>query len=270
MIGENLLVKEREEELNNLKEMFLIVYKEHEDLSKECVVLYNRYNLVFGKIFYDRYLLYTEILRFKRKIELYQSYLNREEEIDKNLVEVILNSELKEYEEKLAKILEEYRLAEEFNRLPLLSKNEIYEVKRIYLKIAKRIHPDIDPNFNEIKKDLWQKTLNAYKLNDLETLRECEYILDNFLHLEESKENELDNLDQEIEKLKSKIEKLQNRNNYIVNTFPYDQKELLNNSTLIDEKLLEVKADIELFRENLGNLEKRLKEIDPDYEKEIC
>lgn len=269
MVGVNLFISEKEKELENLKEKYLMLYKKHEDLCKENFVIYNRYNLVFGEKYYERYLLFLECERLRRKIELYQFYLNREEKIDKVLVESMLNAEFLEYEKKLALILEEYQLAQEFDKLPVLSAAEIREIKRIYLKIVKKIHPDLNPNFKS-QKDLWEKTLRAYKLNDLKTLQECEFILDNCLFEVKNEKPEVAKLDEEISKFNQKITEIKEKNIDLVNSFPYNQKRLLSNYHLIQEKLEEITADIELFRESLVLLENRIREIDPTYEKEIC
>lgn len=267
MIGENFVFREKQNELSRLKEEFLALFKRQEDIFKENFVIYNRYNLLFGEKYFERYLLFCEGERLRRKIELYQSYINRGEEIDKGFVEAVLNAEFREYEERLEKILEEYRAAQEFEKLPLLTKEEAREVKRIYLKIAKRIHPDLNSDFNEEMKELWLKTLNAYKLNDLETLQECEVLLDSFIL--PSPPVAFEKLDAEIENFKKKIRKLQRKNRKLEKSFPYNQKELLTDSEWVNDKLEDLDRDIELLKKSLEFLKERLQEIDPTYEKEI-
>ncbi|NLD26459.1 MAG: hypothetical protein GX661_03775, partial [Acholeplasmataceae bacterium] len=251
MIGSNLEILEKQAELATLKEVLLLISKQHEDLNKECVVIYHQYNFVFGECFYQRYQLYYECERLRRQIELYQYYLNREEKVNRQEVEQILLKEFLEYEQKLSKIFSEYQAAVEYNQSPFLSAEDIKEIKRIYIKIAKAIHPDLNPDFDEAKKDLWLKTLNAYKDNNLPVLQECEFLFDNYVHHEIEEETELDALSEKIASFRKKIEDYQDRINLICNTFPYNQKELLENKVLIAEKINEVEQDIELFRERL-------------------
>lgn len=270
MLGQNLEMQEKKAELSALKEALLLASKHYEDLNKECVVLYHRYNLVFGDCFYRRYQLLFECERLRRQIELYQYYLNREEKINRQEAEQTLKKEVQEYEKKLQKILEEYQNAQEFAQLPLLSSADVKEIKRIYLKIAKAVHPDLNPHFAEAEKDLWLKTLNAYKNNDLHCLQECEFIFDYYLKPAVTEITELEAINEQIASFRRKIEEYQDRINLLCNTFPYNQKELLNNAALISEKINEVDQDIELFQERLEILEQRLREIDPDYHKELC
>lgn len=77
-------------------------------------------------------------------------------------------------------------------------------------------------------------------------------------------------MDAEIAKFQQKITEIKEKNIDLINSFPYNQKHLLNNPELIQEKLEEIAIDIELFRENHAILENRIREIDPTYEKEIC
>lgn len=267
MVGDNLLLKEKQAELTRLKEEFLDLFKKHEDLCKENFVIYNRYNLTFGQKFYERYLLYCENERLRRKIEMYQAYLNRGERIDKGFVETMLDAELRENELRLETLLQEYQNAQEFEKLPVLSPEEDDEIDRIYLKIAKRIHPALHPDFAETQKDLWLKATNAYGSNDLEALQACEVIVDG---LGEEAPPEDDKMDAEIENIKKKNEELKNQNLAIIRSFPYNQKELLSDSEWVQDKLDEIENDIKLFRESMEFLKGKLKEIDPTYEKEIC
>lgn len=265
-VGTNQLYQEKKQYLEKLKQNFLFIYKESEDLLKENVVIYNQYNLVFGKHYYRRYELYCFCERLKRKLELCQVYLNKEEEIDENQVEITLDREFEEYLKRLQLILDEYNNAVSFNNLPNLSDLEIKEIKRIYIKIAKAIHPDVNLNITEDDKKLWQKALNAYKINDLKTLKECEFYLDIYHSLPTKEITSIDVIEQEIKKYIAKIASYQSKNDYLRNSFPYDQKELLQNEIMIQVKLKEVQDDIILFTERLNHLETMLSKILPKNE----
>lgn len=265
-VGINHRYQEKLKHFETLKQRFLRLYKENEDLLKENVVIYNQYNFVFGKYYYRRYELYCLCERLKRKLELCQAYLNKEEAIDENKVEIILDQEFEEYLKKLQLILDEYNNAVKFNKLPNLSDSEIKEIKRIYIKIAKAIHPDVNLNPTEDDRELWQKTLNAYKSNHLKTLEECEFYLDNYRSIPNQEITSMDVIEQEIKKYQEKIAAYQSKNDYLMNSFPYDQKELLQNEMMVQEKLKEVQDDIILFTERLNHLETMLKEILPKNE----
>ncbi len=270
MLGDNFLILQKQAELSKFKESFLSIYKEYEDLQKDSYAIYHSYNLVFGESYHRRYLLYCECERTRRRIELCQYYLNRQEKIDHQEILKVLDNEFKEYEKKLQRIYEEYQAAQAYDQLPRLTNEEISEIKRIYIKIAKAIHPDLNLEYDKNHQELWFKTLSAYKNNDLETLKLCEFLLDYQIKVEEKQESNLDILQNQIESYQQRIEEYQDKSNYIINTFPYNQKDLLNNETLVKEKLQEVEKDIVLFETRLNKLKEQLRKIDPTYEKEIC
>jgi hypothetical protein len=60
---------------------------------------------------------------------------------------------------------------------------ELLQIKRIYRRMVKKIHPDINPltNTNEDLKGLWQRLVIAYDCNDLKEMRRRRYLSMHFL-----------------------------------------------------------------------------------------
>lgn len=261
---ENNQSNEDRDQLQNLKDQFLDLYQEYLDLGKENVVIYHEYNYLFGKAYHRRYELYCLCERSRRKIEMYQETLKRGEMIHEEAVEEKLDEEFTEYIRKLNIIAEEYQNAVRFHELPDLPKTEVEEIGRIYQKIAKTIHPEVYPEPTEAVKDLWQKTVRSYKENNLEDLQECEQLLDNLPKTESRKD------DRDFLRYEKGIDDLRQKINYLMASFPYNQKELVQNRTSAEERLFEVEKDIIFFSENLKRLEARLEELNPVYEKNLC
>jgi hypothetical protein len=266
-ITESNEYREKQDHLQNLKVQFLDLYREYVDLGKENVVIYHQYNYLFGKVYHRRYELYCLCERSRRKIEMYQAALNRQEMINEEAAEQKLDEEFIEYIQKLNIIAEEYQNAVRFHELPNLQIADIQEIRRIYQKIAKKVHPDVHPESSEAAKDLWQKTLRSYKENDLEELQECELLLENLPEIPKE-ENRMP--DDDITHCEKEIDDLHHKINYLISSFPYNQKELVQNKTAAEERLYEVEKDIIFFSENLKKLEARLAELNPVYEKNLC
>ena len=57
------------------------------------------------------------------------------------------------------------------------------EIKNIYYKIAKLIHPDTNPSLakDENIKSLWNRTIIAYNCNDLKEIEELEVLVNQYL-----------------------------------------------------------------------------------------
>ncbi len=60
-----------------------------------------------------------------------------------------------------------------------LSPLKAKEIKAIYRKIAHRLHPDMSPVIQEHSEfaELWEQASIAYKCNDLKTLRETDFLV---------------------------------------------------------------------------------------------
>ena len=99
-------------------------------------MIYNRYNLLFGEKYFERYLLFCEGA-FAEKKSSSISLHHRGEEIDKGFVEGV-RTRFREYEERLERFWK--NTGRPRVKTSASDQEEAREVKRIYLKIAKRIH----------------------------------------------------------------------------------------------------------------------------------
>ncbi|MCK9536456.1 MAG: hypothetical protein M0R05_02510 [Bacilli bacterium] len=268
-VGENIKYNETKQELENVKDYFTEIYKEYEDLLKESKHIYRKYCFLFGEAYYQRYQSYLLCLRLKRKLELYQTYINRQEEINYQEAEAILDKEMFEHFDKLREILIDYVDASLYFRSKRLSGEETKELKRIYYKIAKRIHPDITGEFTEAQKDLWEKTLNAYQHNDLEVMRECEFLLENLVDVGRSPST-LDAMKAEINRFYKEIEGYKLKSQKIINSFPYNQSSLLFDEDYIENELNKLTAENIAYKEKAEEYLEILENMMPTSEKEIC
>ena len=100
------------EEIKKLKEEVVNLYEERDRLIyHECRNIETEYMSKVGTLEYKVYEFQCKLLRIKRKIELYQACINRQEEIDEQDIEEKLDEEYKEYEEKLSKMADNLRNA---------------------------------------------------------------------------------------------------------------------------------------------------------------
>ena len=108
------------------------------------------------------------------------------------------------------------------------------KIKELYRRIVKILHPDVNPDITEHEKDLLNKANLAYRDGDLEAL---ETIYDEICgeegpEIPESEEGIAELLSR-IEKLKTKIAELRKEIDEIKESFPYTEKDLLENKRLL-------------------------------------
>lgn len=108
-------------------------------------------------------------------------------------------------------------------------KSRADEMRHLYRKIVKRLHPDMNPDATQEEKELFIRASEAYQNGDLETLREIASRLD-----AEGPEEVFENTEEGLEKLRKIVENLK-RSVFILKeeiqtikeAFPYNQKDFL-------------------------------------------
>lgn len=135
-------------------------------------------------------------------------------------------------------------------------------LKDLYRKIVKRLHPDVNPNATEREKELFRKATKAYQEGDLVTLQE---IYDE-IFTGASEEMEADDLTPErlqeiVRKLKEQICAVQEEIRKIKNRVPYLYKKLLDDPEkirLVQEKIMEA---IALYESEINRLQGIMEDV---------
>lgn len=256
-------IEKLKKELENVKEYFIELYKEHEDLAKESRHNYHKYCLLFGAAHYERYRSYLNCERLKRKLELCKSYVNRHAQIDHLEVEKAVNEELMDRFWELRDILADYVEAVVYFRVPRPTLEEEDAMSRIYYRIARLYRLEPDEAFSE----LWEKTISAYRRDDLEELRACLAWADGFFTEPEIPEDAAA-LKTQIASYRNKIREYKTKNREIVTSFPYNIGELLADEDYIAEELTKLANENRSYREKAEKYHKALENILPALEKE--
>lgn len=108
----------------------------------ECRNIETAYMLAVGGLEHKAFEAQCVTLRLKRKIELIQAKLNRQEKIIEADIDKILDSEFAEYQAKLNEQIEKMNEAIEHSNSELLTHEEVKELKKLYSGIVKAMHPD--------------------------------------------------------------------------------------------------------------------------------
>ena len=246
-------------------ELSELVYERDKLLYHTCPQIQTEYMLKIGKLEYTVFEYHCKILRTKRKIEIIQAALNRED--DYNLVEIDKQLD-KEYQEYTNKLLEKQKEIDEarFKKDSygkILSDEEATELKQLYTQIVKKLHPDINPDTTEEQHIQFNDAVNAYKKADLSELRIISLLLN------KTTDKPIDNTTENImEELNTKKEMLINEKEYLLtgiqkikDTFPYCVLELLQDEEKMQQKIDLLSKTLVEYQEQSDIIENRLKDM---------
>lgn len=250
------------EEVKQLKEDIVSLYEEKDELIYHiCRNIETEYMSKVGVLEYKLYEFQCKILRLKRKIELYQMKINRQEVPNEKEIEEKLDVEYKKYEEKLNKMSNDIQDALNRKNYVILSEENSKELKDIYRKLIKKLHPDLNKENSEKNKNLLLQVTHAYENGDLETLKNLELLTDEIIEKECIEVGELDELKQSKEKYKIIINGLIESINKIKDSFPYNKKEFLKSDILVQKRKDELNKEMKMYKEVYLKLEDILNKL---------
>ena len=226
-----------------------------DNLKKEAFLADREYMRVFGELILDVFNRKIDCIRLKKSIEFCQRYVNRGESIDSDALQEYLEGEMADYENQLEELIKNNENARNGKSI---SEADLLKIKRIYHRLVKKIHPDINPMTNEDEdlRGLWERLMAAYNCNDLKEMEETEALINIFLGRLDCgcADFEIPNIDEKIEELEAEIET-------IMNTDPYMYKYLLENEKLVAEKRADLERELKEYEEYQAKLQGILDEL---------
>lgn len=250
------------EDVKQLKEDIASLYEEKDELVYHiCRNIETEYMSKVGVLEYKLFEFQCKILRLKRKIELYQTKINRQEKPNEKEIEEKLDIEYKEYEEKLNKMSNDLQDTLNRRNYETLSKENSKEIKSIYRKLIKKLHPDLNKKDNEKNRNLLLQVTRAYENGDLETLKNLELLTDEINEKENIEMGELEELKESKVKYETIINGLLDYIKQIKESFPYNKKEFLKSDILVQKRKRELEEEVEMYKEVYSNLENILKQL---------
>ena len=220
-------------------------------LKKEAFAYDKEYIRVFGdkilKVFEKK----IACIRKKKEISFCQTVLNHGGVLDQVELEEFLEKELKEYNEQLDQMVEENSNAK---KASMVSEMDLLEIKKLYRKLTKQIHPDINPKTAETPEllELWNRIVLAYDCNNLKDLKELEVLV-----AEAIESLGIGKIEIEIPDIYEKIAEVEAEIVNIRNTDPYLYKYLLADKNAVEEKNRELDEEYDSY----NDYEKQLDEL---------
>ena len=224
-------------------------------LKKEAFHLEREYVRIFGDLIIEVFQMKIECIRKKKSIEFCQTFINQGKAIDQDALQEYLKQEMAEYQKQLDWMIKDH---EDSKKRQTVTEADFFRIKRIYHRLVKKIHPDINPmtSSNEELSDLWDRLVVAYNCNDLKEMEETEILINSVLD-----KLALGEMDITIPDIETKIAGLEAEIEKIKSTDPYQYKYLLEDSTAVSEKKESLKNELKEYEEYSSQLDEVLEGI---------
>lgn len=251
-------------EIIELKTQLSALLSERDELLYHiCKNIEADYMIKIGTLEYKAYKYFCMTLRIKRKIELIQAKLNRQEIVALPLIEQQLDKEYAEYEQSLKDRMDTINAAVQRMAGTLLTDEEDELLKKLYRQIVKKLHPDLNPKITEEELTLFHNAVIAYENGDLTIIKSIAMMVeeitpggndfglnDGLSELRATKEKFLESqkgILVQIEKIKS--------------SFPYNQKDFLQDEVAVKIYRNDLQVEIEEERKAFEQYELKLKSM---------
>lgn len=225
-----------------------------------CKNIETEYMLKLGSIEYRAYEAQCLSLRLKRKIELIQAKKNRQEKVIISAIEETLDTEFAEYQKRLDEQINKMNDALKRSKAEVLTDEENKELKKLYRKIVKALHPDINPDVSETQVNLFDNAVQAYKNGDLNTLRIIGEMVGNS-HLPEQHKDALTQLNEEKERLQHLLKAIRDSIEQIKSEYPYTMKEIIEDEEQTEQKKKELENILSQYNELISIYKAKIEEM---------
>lgn len=225
-----------------------------------CKNIETEYMLKLGSIEYKAYEAQCAALRLKRKIELIQAKKNRQEKVIVSAIEETLDSEFAEYQKQLNEQIDKMNDALKRSKAEVLSDEDNKKLKKLYRKIVKALHPDINPDVSETQVNLFDNAVQAYKNGDLNTLRIIGEMVGNN-PLPEQHKDAMTQLVEEKERLQNLLKAIRDSIEQIKSEYPYTMKEIIEDEEQTEQKKKELENILSQYNELISIYKAKIEEL---------
>ena len=238
----------KNELLKKRTELSMLVLQRDELKYVICKNIETKYMLELGSLEYCLYQSECIIMRLKRKVELIQMRINRQEKIDVSAIDKLLDEQFREYQQKLEEKIKKMNEAIERDNGEVLTEQQVKELKKLYRAIVKALHPDLNPNVTKQQIKLFQNAVTAYKNGDLQTLRIINEMISNN-HSEDDNTDNIEKMRNEVIRLDRMISSINGDIEKIKSEYPYTMKDILFDKEQLDQRKQELKDNIDQCNE---------------------
>jgi hypothetical protein len=247
-------VEKLKKECSLLREELAGLLSEQDHLLKTVASnILARYATTIGVKEYEAMLLDVEVRKLKRAIQMIQTVENQGKKVNLEQIEAAVEDELREWHEKVERMLDQIKAGQD--RLKnLMSAEDSRELQQLYRALAKKLHPDVNPDLKDECKTLWSRVQQAYAAGDLQELRALRLIVDD-IPADIGESNRLEELQKCLDKLKVQVSELLKKLENIKAQPPFTLEKKLSDKEWVQGQISECEKRIAAFSDEKVRLE---------------
>ncbi len=242
-----------------VKQLSLLICEYDEMVLHNGPMLEARYMEAFGALDMAVYEAYVAVAALKRKIDLVQAYLNRNESPDLLKIEAVLKEEFESYQKELQRLAGKMAWAEALLKCEALSAEETRRLKELYREMARGLHPDLNPDLTEKMEGLWNRVQKAYKDGDLPLM---EALYEIFLTSKDGHKESIEESEDAFAELEARHNRVKERvNSYLAKIaglekeYPFKFENLLADDKQVEKHQQELKSQTQGYNEQIKELQ---------------
>ncbi|MCR4937895.1 MAG: hypothetical protein K5987_07055 [Lachnospiraceae bacterium] len=226
-----------------------------DQLFKDRGSYLTEYTQEFGDMLTANFEIKVECIKTKKAISYCRRRINRGLAIDLSRMQEEVEGEMTLYYIQLKEMIEDKERAK---KAGTVSGYRLDFAKRIYRRLTKLLHPDINKKTEENEKlmELWTRIVTAYQRSDVNELNDLEALVHRVMEDIGDESFEF-----EPEDIEARIERVEDQINDILTTEPYIYRELLEDEEKKQAYREQLQAEHDDYEEYLENLKKSLDEM---------